>query len=450
MRHEQASAYAADGWARTTGTPGVCCVTAGCGLTNAVTGLCVAGLTNSAVVCIAGQHPSAKTAWARFRKPTAPRSAARSASSRTACSIGRRISFDVRQAFREAMAPPQGVSVLEIPTNILYHQDEETDQRRGAKVYEPDQLRSQGDPARSSAPIELLAPERAAAVVGGDGIFWSGAAAELAELAELTRTPVYARRAGQGALSEDNPLAVRGAWKKPFTGRADLVIAIGFRFWSGEKFGQPPTWTDKATYVQVDATPTRIGWQVPAEVAIVGDPKLVLRQLIDAAKARHDDFAPTRTRPGSAKSPRRAPTFARRSPSASGQDARRSADPSRPPDRRPGEVLDKDATMVIDSFTLSGYISHWYRARFPGRSSTPGRSRRWGTASAWRSARSWRDRANRWSRSSATAAWASAAGTWRRPLGTTFRSWPCCGTTAPGDPASSRCRCSRVAPIRST
>src|SRR5258706_2038013 len=46
MRHEQACAYAADAYARTTASPGVCCVTAGCGLTNAVTGPCVAGLTN--------------------------------------------------------------------------------------------------------------------------------------------------------------------------------------------------------------------------------------------------------------------------------------------------------------------------------------------------------------------------------------------------------------------
>ena len=53
MRHEQSCAYAADGWARTTATPGVCCVTAGCGLTNAVTGLCTAALAGSAVVCIA-------------------------------------------------------------------------------------------------------------------------------------------------------------------------------------------------------------------------------------------------------------------------------------------------------------------------------------------------------------------------------------------------------------
>ena len=52
-------AYAADAYARTTGRPGVLSVTAGCGLTNAVTGLCVAGLTGSPVVCIAGQHPTA-------------------------------------------------------------------------------------------------------------------------------------------------------------------------------------------------------------------------------------------------------------------------------------------------------------------------------------------------------------------------------------------------------
>ena len=69
-------------------------------------------------------------------------------------------------------------------------------------------------------------------------------------------------------MPEDHPLAVRGPWKKPFTGRADVVLAIGFKFWSGEHFGAAPTWNEQATYIQVDATPARIGWQVPAEVAL--------------------------------------------------------------------------------------------------------------------------------------------------------------------------------------
>src|ERR1700740_827599 len=67
MRHEQSCAYAADGWARTTGTAGVCSVTAGCGLTNAVTGLCAAGLAGSAVVCIAGQHPTTEDGLGSFQ-----------------------------------------------------------------------------------------------------------------------------------------------------------------------------------------------------------------------------------------------------------------------------------------------------------------------------------------------------------------------------------------------
>ncbi len=68
MRHEQACAYAADAYARATGTVGVCSVTAGCGLTNAVTGLCVAGLTDSAVVCIAGQHPTTEDHLGSFQE----------------------------------------------------------------------------------------------------------------------------------------------------------------------------------------------------------------------------------------------------------------------------------------------------------------------------------------------------------------------------------------------
>ena len=64
-----------------------------------------------------------------------------------------------------------------------------------------------------------------------------------------------------------------------------MVIAIGFRFWSGEKFGEAPTWNESARYIQADATPTRIGLHVPAEVALVGDAKLILRQLCEAARA---------------------------------------------------------------------------------------------------------------------------------------------------------------------
>jgi acetolactate synthase-1/2/3 large subunit len=366
MRHEQSCAYAADAYARTTGRPGVLSVTAGCGLTNAVTGLCVAGLTGSAVVCLAGQHPSGEDQLGSFQE------AYGADICRTFAKFTKRvldwstIAMDVRMAFREAMSPPPGPALVEIPTNILYHQDEVARQRRGARVYAPEELRSAGDPVAIERALEAIAGAERPLVVAGDGIFWSDAAAELRAFAARLQTPVYTRRAGQGAVPEDDPLAVRGAWKKPFTGRADVVLAIGFKFWSGEHFGEPPTWNPEATYIQVDAAPARVGWHVPAEIAIVGDPKLVLGQLTERAAALGLDGARRRGGAWLAELARVREQFEQALREQEGKV--HDAVPLHPArvTRELLEVMDRDATLVVDSFTLSGWLSQWFAARFPG------------------------------------------------------------------------------------
>ncbi|MBV8134298.1 MAG: thiamine pyrophosphate-binding protein, partial [Deltaproteobacteria bacterium] len=355
MRHEQSCAYAADGWARTTGVPGVCSVTAGCGLTNAVTGLCAAGLAGSAVVCIAGQHPTTEDGLGSFQEAYGSE-VCRSFSKFTKRVLDwSTIEVDLRQAFREAANPPQGVTLVEIPTNILYLSGSESNQRRGAKVYAPDELRSGADPQNIKRAVEVLFAGERPLIAAGDGIFWSDAAAELREFAELTKIPVYARRTGQGALAEDHPLAIRGPWKKTFTGRADAVLAIGMRFWSGEKFGEAPAWSESARYIQADATRARIGLHVPAEIALVGDPKLVLRQLCDAAGLKDwrrltdsdwlREIAEVRT------------NFDRAI--AEAEQEHHTDKPIHPARvaRELCEVIDPDATIVIDSFTMSGWMS---------------------------------------------------------------------------------------------
>lgn len=364
MRHEQSCAYAADGWARTTGTPGICSVTAGCGLTNAVTGLCAASLAGSAVVCIAGQHPITEDGLGSFQEAYGSE-VCRSFSKFTKRVLDwSTIEIDLRQAFREATSPPQGVALIEIPTNILYLSGPETSQRRGAKVYAPGELRSEADPDSIKQAIEILFTAKRPLIAAGDGIFWSGAAAELREFVELTKMPVYTRRTGQGAVAENDPLAIRGPWKKPFTGRADVILAIGFRFWSGEKFGEAPTWNESACYIQADATPARIGLHVPAEVALVGDPKLVLRQLSDAARSR--DWR----RQGESDWLRELAKVRINFDRAIVELEHKHHDdapihPARVA-REICEVIDPDATIVIDSFTMSGWISQWFYARFPG------------------------------------------------------------------------------------
>src|SRR5438093_10071226 len=152
MRHEQSCAYAADAYARTTRRPGVLSVTAGCGLTNAVTGLCVAGLTGSPVVCLAGQHPTGEDQLGSFQEAYGA-DICRTFSKHTKRVLDwSTIAMDVRTAFREATSPPPGPTLVEIPTNILYHQDDVARQRRGARVYPPGELRSAGDPAAVERP----------------------------------------------------------------------------------------------------------------------------------------------------------------------------------------------------------------------------------------------------------------------------------------------------------
>jgi len=366
MRHEQACAYAADAYARTTGRPGVCCVTAGCGLTNAVTGLCGAGLTNSAVVCIAGQHPTTEDSLGSFQEAYGS-DVCRSFSKYVKRVVEwSTIEFDLRLAFREALTYPQGVAVVEIPTNVLYHQDDAARQRRGAAVYDADAVRAQGDPRQVARAVDLLLAAERPLIAAGDGVFWSGAAAELRELCELTHIPVYARRAGQGAIPEDHPLAVRGAWKKPFTGHADVVLAVGFKFWSGEHFGDAPTWNEQATYIQVDPTPSRIGWHVPAAVALVGDPKLVLRQLIDTIKRERLDWSHRTDSTWVREVAQARATYARTLDER--ERGTRQQAPVHPDHlaRTLCETIDRDATVVIDSFTMSGWMTQWFTARFPG------------------------------------------------------------------------------------
>lgn len=364
MRHEQACAYAADAYARAGGGVGVCCVTAGCGLTNAVTGLAGAALTGSAVVCIAGQHPTGEDGLGSFQEAYGVDLCASFARSATRVLEWERIGFALREAFRAARGAPQGVALVEIPTNVLYHQADPTQQRRGAEGWDPAALRAQADPDAVERALDLLIAAERPLIAAGDGVFWSDAAAELRELAELLQIPTYARRAAQGALPETHPLAVRGPWKKPFTARADAVLAVGFRFWSGEHFGQAPTWNESATLLQVDATPSRLGWQVPATVALLGDPRLVLRQLCAAARRRglsavgapawRDEVATVRA------------NFDRMLDER--ERGHRGRSPIHPDclARALCATLAPDATVILDSFTMSGWVTQWLPARFAG------------------------------------------------------------------------------------
>ena len=177
MRHEQATAYAADGFARMTGEAGVCMVTAGCGLTNAVTGLALAAMTNSAVVCISG---SASEHRGSSGIVSGGLRLGRGAQLRQVHQARDRLQHDrVRHAagLSRGADAAAGSALIEIPQNILYTQAEDSKQRAGGQRFTPDDVRSAGDPDKIDRAIELLHAAERPLIAGGDGLFWSQAGA---------------------------------------------------------------------------------------------------------------------------------------------------------------------------------------------------------------------------------------------------------------------------------
>ena len=109
----------------------------------------------------------------------------------------------------------------------------------------------------------------------------------------------------------------------------------------------------------------RIGWQVPAEIPLVGDPKLVLRQMITRIKELKLDFSKNRNSMGKGIG-RGSPNFEKGRDRQRKEGPHQSADSSGAGDQDLVSVLDKNATVVIDSFTLSGWMSQNFVCRFPG------------------------------------------------------------------------------------
>jgi acetolactate synthase-1/2/3 large subunit len=280
-RHEQAAVFMADGWARVTGKPGVAVVTAGPGVTNAISGLWTAQATGSPIVVFGGRSPLGEfeqgsmqdidslplvktvTKWARAGYET------------------KRIAEYVSMAFRHALCGRPGPVYLEVPIDVLRAKIDETE------VVLPRNYRTtarlQGDPDLVKAAVELLLRAKKPIIIAGSGVWWSQAAKELLEFIELTKIPLSSGLDRiPGYIPADHPLCL------PMIGKqdADVVLLLGarldFRLW----YGRSPMFNKNSKWIQVDIEPTEIGRNRPIDIGITGDAKAVLSQMIEEVRAR--------------------------------------------------------------------------------------------------------------------------------------------------------------------
>ncbi len=291
VRHEQSAAHAADGWARVTGRPGVAIVTAGPGLTDAVTGVATAWRANIPMIVIGGQAPRAfqdmgglqDMAHVDLMRPI----------TKWAVSVpsAARLGEYVATAFRVATTNVPGPVFLEMPLDLLF------DNVADGDVVQWEHSRTEAgvgpDPRYVARAFELLrGAERPVCLVGSQ-LFWSRRRDAYPEFVRTFGMPVYVNGQARGSLDPDDP-----HWflqtRKDALRKADVVVIFGTPLDFRLGYGRERVINPAAKLVQVDLDGRELGRNRPCDVGIIGDTGMVMEQL--TALAREARWVPELSR----------------------------------------------------------------------------------------------------------------------------------------------------------
>ncbi|MCP4752357.1 MAG: thiamine pyrophosphate-binding protein, partial [Proteobacteria bacterium] len=364
MRHEQSGVFAADGYARSMRKPGVCFGTAGPGMTNMITGIGQAFVTRSPVLCLAGQHQTVEDMQNPIQEAYGA-DICRSITKWSArCVDWHLLSFLADKAYRDAMMSPQGPVLLEIPLNVLLEADKVQNQSAfdsDIAFPERESMAAAGNAAAVERVVAMLLSAERPVLVGGEGVHWANADEEWRELVELLNVPAMTRRIARGMLPENHPLAFGGRSRRAVLGRADLAVAVGLRLGYLEGNGNWAKGID--TFVQINENEGEIQRQVPTDLAIVGNPKRVLRQMIDIVKENRETIEDSEWHEFVRKTVKSTDTALREEAMAA-----RTGNPVHPAYLAQEIVgfLDDSATIVFDAFTGTYHLTPRIKAGFSG------------------------------------------------------------------------------------
>jgi acetolactate synthase-1/2/3 large subunit len=287
-RHEQASAYMADGYARATGRPGTCLVVPGPGVLNATAALSTAYACSSPVFCVTGQIQSdliGRNRGLLHEIPDQLRVLASVTKWAQRANTPAEIPSLVHEAFRQmATGRPRPVEI-EIPPDILAA-------RGDVHLAEPEPFTrgTAGDADHLEEAARLLGRAERPLIFAGGGVIAAGASEELRALAELLEAPVVMTQNSRGALSDRHYLAQIPVAGRELLPDADVILAVGTRFL------QPATqWGvhQDQRVIQIDLDPEEIGRNASLAVAIEADAKLALPELARRVE-RYNRVRPSR------------------------------------------------------------------------------------------------------------------------------------------------------------
>jgi acetolactate synthase-1/2/3 large subunit len=244
VRHEQAAAFAAEGWAKATREPGVCALTAGPGVTNGMSAIAGARENRSPLVVLGGRAPEMRWGSGSLQEiDHVPLVAPLTKSAETVKDTAA-IPRATAAAIDIATAPPSGPAFLDYPLDVVFQEAEaEAPAAPGAAEATP--------AAGVEEAAALLAAAERPAIMAGTGLYWERAEGELRELAEGLGIPTFLNGMGRGCLAADHELCFSRARGKGLK-EADVVLVAGvpldFRLGFGGSFGEDTkiVWLDVA------------------------------------------------------------------------------------------------------------------------------------------------------------------------------------------------------------
>jgi acetolactate synthase-1/2/3 large subunit len=292
VRHEQAAAHAADGYARATGRAGVCVATSGPGATNLVTGLATAHMDSTPVVAITGQVPRAMLGRDAFQETDIIGITQPITKHSVLVEEVEELADAVREALAIAVEGRPGPVLVDIPKDVQQAKAEWVDGTGGRAV---GRTGGQADRRKVGAQIDqatrLIAEAQRPLIMAGHGIILAGAYEELRTLAERTGIPVITTLLGISGFSESHPLhlGMPGMHGEVHVNRAiqqaDLILGVGLRF-DDRVTGNLAGFARNAKVIHVELDPSEIGKNVATEVGLVGDAGAILAALLETVPPR--------------------------------------------------------------------------------------------------------------------------------------------------------------------
>jgi len=290
VRHEQGAAHMAEGYARVSGRPGVVMVTSGPGATNTVTGIADANMDSTPMVVISGQVPTTMIGNDAFQEADFVGITRPCTKHNYLIKDVRDVARIIKEAFYISSTGRPGPVVVDVPKDVQQAEHVfKYPERVELRGYKPT---LKGNPRQIERAIEAIEKSDKPLFYVGGGVQWSGAAAELTQLARGMGVPVTETLMGLGSVpaSDTLCLGMLGMHGSYGTNTAvcntDCLLAIGARF-DDRVTGRIADFAPHAkTIIHIDIDPSSISKNVKVDIPIVGDIKAVLAEMLTMVKGR--------------------------------------------------------------------------------------------------------------------------------------------------------------------